>query len=173
MANVFITLLAFALILLFHEAGHYIAARMMHCNVEKISFQLLPVPRVFVVIIDSNLSGAQKIKYWMAGNLMTLFLFALYNIAGINFKPVTYLFILQIVIETNPFFSDYSNIAFYIKNHKKLRSVPAFTQDAQTEQRVNSFIKELKDDYFLSDVWYAHFIIWGGFIVFICKLFNV
>lgn len=173
MQNTCIVILSMLAILSFHESGHYIAARLMHCNVEKVTFRWTPIPRIFVTIIDSGLSGIQKIIYWIAGNLMTLFLFAVYNIFGISFRPVTSLFVLQIIIETNPFYSDYSNIAFYIKNRRKLRSMPAFIQDSQMELRVNQIINELKENYFLSDVWYIHFITWGILIVVACKLFNI
>ena len=44
-------------------------------------------------------------------------------------------------------------------------------QDSQMELRVNQIINELKENYFLSDVWYIHFITWG--IVVACKLFNI
>ena len=56
----------------------------------------------------------------------------------------------QIIFETNPFLSDYSSIIFWIKNKRKLDKIPIYVCNENQEKKIQEYLKELQDSYFLS-----------------------
>jgi membrane-associated protease RseP (regulator of RpoE activity) len=152
------------LIVLLHEVGHVISAKIQGLIVEKFSFSLKPVPRFYVTIIENKITMRQRLLFLLGGNFMVLFLFAIFLITGINNKILYYVFVYQIVLDTNPFYSDYViAIMSYVfrKDYKKIYLHSKYGQKNQDELTEN----DLKELYMFSPVWYIHFVLWGMLII--------
>lgn len=156
------------LILFLHEMGHLTAAKIMKLSVRKFSFSMLPFPRFFVSIIDHGITLRQRIIYFLSGNMVTIFLFvACYCVTSFNIQMelLTYILAVQILVETNPFLSDYSSLLFYLKNRKQIDSIPTFVYNKVQEKEIESNLSNLRESYFLCSLWCIHFFIWTILII--------
>lgn len=164
-------LLISGIILFLHEIGHVIAAKLMNMPIRKFSFSMRPFPRFYVSVVDRNISLIKRIIYFLSGNLMTLSLFAIcvcFQTAQTNL--ILYIIAIQILVETNPFLSDYSSLLFYIKNRKAIDGIPVYIYNKQKEEQINLLMSNLKDSYFLSWIWSIHFVLWFFLIILILTL---
>lgn len=163
----FYILIYVLILLMLHECGHIIAAKAMELNIEKVGFSFLPVPRLYVSIIDNNIPLKKKLLYLLGGNFMTLLLFVSYLISPLKELNIYNAFAFQLIVETNPFYSDYAvAIISYIalKKIKNIYSKIKYKKDAIDTEDI---IKDVKNEYLFSKIWYIHFIIWTLIIVFL------
>ena len=116
----FFQILLFSIILLFlHELGHVISAKILGLKIKNISFLFKPYPHFFVAVSWPN-NNKERMIYLFSGVFITLSLFAIsicFNF--FNLKALYIAFIIQIIIESNPFYSDYT-IAI-MSNDKKIK----------------------------------------------------
>jgi len=159
------------IVVLMHEFGHFIAAKLQSLSVDKFGFSLKPLPHFYVSIIENNITLRQRILFLLGGNLMVLFLFTCFLLSGFDNRYVYYILAYQIIIDTNPFYSDYVVIiiSFLFRKLFKENNYSRFKNEIE---RLN--INTLKENYMFSLTWYTHCILWGLLIILLVspKFFN-
>ncbi len=96
------------LFMLFHESGHIIAAKICRLTVRKAGLKWVPVPHLYVVV-DASVRHSSEIIFYFSGFLVTLVLFAiLYATDLLRHDLIYYAIALQIILDSNPFFSDFT-----------------------------------------------------------------
>lgn len=142
--NICLTFVVVALLTTIHELGHVAVAKLLGLRIYKIGGAFKPLPHVYIAAEHPKVYW-QKWLYLMIGNMITILLFiiGLYFFNIHTFKWLYLAFSMQIIIETNPFFSDYTIIQGKGMNY------------AYTWQ------------------WYIHFAIWTSVIIFLIKLYQI
>lgn len=154
-------ILSFQIILLIlHELGHIVTAKILRLQIFNIGFLFKPYPH-FYVAIKWPKRKLQKYLYLFSGTFITLCLFfiSLY----FNFFDNKYLywtFMIQFIIELNPFYSDFTIAIVYGKESSK----------SQIKSYADNYDTQFKK-YQFSFNWYIHFIIWT-LIIFTFIKFN-
>lgn len=155
MLNLLIIIFFIAMMLVFHESSHIISARMMGLKLYQIGFKFKPLPH-FSVKAERPHAAYKKYIYQFSGFFCTL---VLLTIASLNHfwenKQLYWAFVIQLIIETNPFYSDFV-ISIIDKKNSKYK------------KPMNHGV--ILKTYFFSPLWYLHFIIWTIFII---LLFNL
>lgn len=120
-----------------HELGHIVAARQLGMRIFKIGAALSPIPHVFVAAQHPK-EFWKKFIYLMAGSAITITLFSIAMATGLaKAYPWIYIaFAFQLIIEANPFYSDFTIIT-----------------------------GKHRDAYIFSSVWYIHFVLWMSLIL--------
>lgn len=158
----FIIITCFLLVFLFfHELGHIISAKIISLNIYKVGFTFTPYPHVYVAV-EWTPNNLKRYIYLFSGILATIILFLIsYWFNFFYTKLLIYSFIIQFILETNPFYSDFviANITNEIKNNG-------------IESNINSY-KKIFNDYIFSIKWYIHFIIWMLLILFLIKKYHL
>ena len=77
---------------------------------------------------------------------------------GLDFKPVLIAFGIQLVIETNPVYSDFVIINLTDKVSAEI---------ARTRQPYKTVYQRVYSNYLYSPAWYVHFVLWVAFIILI------
>lgn len=96
------------LFLLFHESGHIIAAKICRLTVRKAGLKWVPVPHLYV-IVDASVKQSSEYIFYFSGFFATLLLFAiLYATDLLRHDVIYYAIALQVVLDSNPFFSDFT-----------------------------------------------------------------
>jgi len=152
------TIIFFLLLMFLHELGHVLAAKYLGLSIRKIGFQMKPYPHFFVAASWPKTSR-DKYIYLFSGIFITTFLFLIS--LSLNFFSLLGLyiaFVIQIAIETNPFYSDIT-IAI-VSNSKKIRYGKTYAAD----------YKKQFADYQFSKYWYIHFVFWTILIISLIKL---
>jgi hypothetical protein len=149
-------------VLLLHESGHYISAKLQGLVVDKFSFSIKPVPHFFVSVIDRRISMKQRIFFLIGGNIFILVTFISFILSGVSFKYLYYVFVYQIILDTNPFYSDYV-VAIMSYSYKKYFRKHYLDNGFKKHKEME--INELKELYMFSPLWYIHCLVWGGIIV--------
>jgi hypothetical protein len=149
-------------VLLLHESGHYIFAKVQGLVVDKFGFSIKPLPHFFVSVIDRKISMKQRILFLLGGNIIILITFAMFILSGISFKYLYYAFVYQIILDTNPFYSDYV-VAIMSYSYKKY--FRKHYSDNGSKEYKEMDINELKELYMFSPLWYIHCLLWGGIII--------
>lgn len=146
-------------VLFFHECGHYISAKWMRLTVDKVGFAFKPFPRLYVSVIDVNMSMCQRILYLLSGNGMTFLLFGFFLLSGIESKLIYYILACQLIVEANPFYSDYvvAIVSFLYKD--RLRQIFLVEKYAALPEEKDP-VKQITEEYTYSKIWYLHFGIW-------------
>lgn len=168
----FYLIIASLSILFMHEMGHYLAAKIIGLKVEKVSFSMRPLPRFYVSVIDQGISFTKRLLYYISGNMVTLLVFIILNF--IDFNGVRLLRIvvaIQIIIETNPFYSDYSTVLFWISNKSRINRLSQPIYNAKQEKEINNYLEQIKEEYFLSPIWFIHFTIWTILLIFLLEIY--
>lgn len=169
--KLFWILLISSTILFLHEIGHVIAAKLMNIPIRKFSFSMRPFPRFYVSVVDRNISLIKRVIYFLSGNFMTISLFAIcVSFQTTHTDLILFIIAIQILVETNPFLSDYSSLLFYIKNKKAIDSIPVYIYNKQQEDQINLLMSNLKESYFLSRIWCIHFVLWFLLILLILTM---
>lgn len=147
---------AFILLLLcFHELAHIISAKFLNLKIYHIGFNLKPLPHFFVGVENTNIAYKKNI-YLFSGFFCTIVLFVISISNGFwRIEQLYWAFLIQLAIETNPFYSDF---VIYIINKKVEKSNVSTNHSAI-----------LRLHYF-SLTWYLHFISWTAFIMFLFNL---
>lgn len=149
------------LLLLIHELGHLTMARILGLPIQRIGFQLKPYPHFYVSVSWPRINW-QKYLYLFSGSLITvgLFCISIYN-EFFHLTQLYWAFVVQLIIETNPFYSDFT-IAIVSRNK------PNNTMSSYAENYKLQFSK-----YKFTLKWYVHFIIWTMIILLLTKFKNM
>lgn len=153
MIKVLLTFIFIVILIILHEFSHYLSAKLLNLKINRIGFDLKPIPHCFIEI--GEVLGWKFYVFMYAGSFMTvvMFLLSLYNNFW-NIKPICWAFIIQLIIETNPFYSDFV-ISFLYRNIKY-------------ESKESCTLAYYK--YIFSIKWYLHFLLWSLCIYFIIHL---
>lgn len=170
--NIIIVFCVSMCILALHETGHYTAAKILNMQIDKCSFSWKPFPRFYVSVIDKDISLSKRITYYLSGNASTLTLFIIFMAFGCTkLNIVKYVLAIQLLVETNPFASDYSSLIFYLLNRRQIDRIPLYLYNKKEEQEVENAVKQMRENYFMSIPWLLHFVIWAAIIIGLLKLF--
>jgi len=170
MYNIFLIIIISAIIIFLHELGHYCMAKLLGLHIDKVSFSLCPFPRFYVSVLEIGITPFKRILYLLSGNITTLIVFLCLNLLSINELNLALIVVaLQIIAETNPFYSDYSSVMFWIANKNALKKIPPYIGNKEQEENIQKYIKNIRDSYFLSPLWLLHFVIWGILLVILLK----
>jgi hypothetical protein len=156
-----------------HELGHVACAKWLRLQVDKIGFSMYPYPHPYVSIsnVPDNLS---KYLFLAAGTAFTILALLCSWLGGLLATPLIYWgFCLQIIIETNPFYSDIT-IAVNLGGSDEDRT--AYLEEHMAEyvdkygldnmlsyhsQTINAEIHQYFNRYSYTALWYLHFFAWA------------
>jgi membrane-associated protease RseP (regulator of RpoE activity) len=155
--DAFCIILIVAFLMLVHELGHFISAKLLGLKIYKIGVTMRPIPHIFIAIRWPNKKW-QELFYLFAGSFVTIVLFVvLYIFDFFNLSVLYTAFAIQLVVETNPFYSDY--VFATVNANKEANSININTY---------SFYEKLKN-YRYSFKWNIHFVLWSLVICFLLK----
>lgn len=152
------------LLLVLHEMGHLLYAMLNGFTIEGLKFDFKPFPRLYVEIIDRNITALQRTFYLLSGSWVTFILFAVFLLSGWNNPVLLDAFVLEIISETNPFMSDYQSILFRVVCRKQIRDIVVDPQCIQKEEAIQLLFKE---DFLGGKYWFIHFFIWAALVIFL------
>lgn len=142
----------------FHELGHILIAKILNLSVQKIGFHIKPYLHFFVAVKYPK-NNLHKYVFLFSGSFLTILLFTSLLFKNFFDLPSLYwAFVIQLAIETNPFYSDFT-IAL-VSNNKL---------DKKTKSYVENYKIQFKK-YQYTAQWYLHFIIWTFIIILLIKL---
>ncbi len=149
--NMVLHICLYTLILtLLHEIGHVIAAKILRLKINKIGFSIRPFPHIFVAVRWPFKYG-QSLIYLFSGFAMYAFIFIVcWANDFFNNSAILYALLIQVIIETNPFYSDFI-ICQVIK--------PFFTVHSTHPINNASYMIHYKQ-YLFGKRWYIHFTGW-------------
>ena len=137
----------------------------MNLRIEKAGFAYKPFPRFYVSIIDNGIPFKKRSWFLISGNLMTIVLFIIYLSFFNRYDIVYYAFSYQLIVETNPFYSDYTTIIFsYLYKDDFIKQFDNRSPSGR-DQVETGYKENYKDKYLFGKFWYLHFTVWGIFIV--------
>lgn len=140
-----IIIVVFILTLL-HEIGHYISAKILRLKIIGYGVRLTPYPSIYVSVkYPSN--NSKRLFFLLSGFLATMcsFIIMMY-LCFFNLEVIFWGYFIQLIIETNPFYSDFT-IAYLVKNSSSF-----------------DFIKS-NNTYIKSKKWYFYFFMWICFVL--------
>ena len=144
MLEILWTFLTFLFFLCLHEITHVVSAICLNLKIKSINFGIRPYPMIMVVLKDFyfNLPQYKWIIFLFSSSFTTLSIFfILYHFDFFNLSFLYYGMVFQLILELNPFFSDYT---IFLTKYNKLSKY-----------------------YFMFSVpWYIHLILWIWFIIF-------
>lgn len=130
-------------LLFLHELGHVAAAKLLNLRIKSVGIQMKPVPHPFVAIkwsTDKN----KVLIFFFAGMFVTLTLFSImFSVHFYDLKLLYLAFCVQIILETNPFYSDFTLAARFLD-----------MQSSKTPK-----------EYMFSNIWYLHITLWLFLII--------
>jgi hypothetical protein len=145
-----LTLIAMAFLMLLHEGGHAIGAYFLGYRVERLALapgSIFP----YISVRERGTAAWRRLVFLASGTLMTLLLFGLgFSQSFWGLSWLYYALVLQLLFETNPFFSDWSMMLF----RNELR---------QTDPGQMTDLKSKIQEFWYSPKWYLHFFSWGLF----------
>ena len=146
------------LLMILHETGHVIFAKTTCLSIHQVGFQLKPYPHFFVAV-EWPKSQIKSLFYLFSGTFVTIILFIIaYIYHWFGTQYLYYAFVIQLIIETNPFYSDFT-IAVITKNEFNSNKAVIFA-DLYMER----FLR-----YQYTFKWYLHFLFWIIFIIILIK----
>lgn len=143
MINFLLILTSIVVLIFLHEFSHYLTAKLLNLKIKRIGIELKPIPHCFIEI--EEVIGWKFYIFLYAGSFMTviMFLLALYNdFWGV--EQIYWAFIIQLAIETNPFYSDF--VISFLHSNIKFNPKESYT---------SAYYK-----HFFSTKWYMHFLLW-------------
>lgn len=143
--------------MILHETGHVVAAKIIGLKVYQVGFQWHPYPHLFVAATWPR-TEVERLVYLFSGPLVTasiFFIMLFYDFFG--FKHIYHAFAIQLIIESNPFYSDFTIAAITKSRQEDIKS----TSIHSSKMRLS--------DYLFSYKWYIHFSIWTFFIIVLLK----
>ncbi|AFM03706.1 hypothetical protein Fleli_1272 [Bernardetia litoralis DSM 6794] len=145
--------LSISLLIVIHELAHIIAAKILGLTIQKVGVAYSPMPHAYVKV-DFPRKVKSRLIYLFAGAFATQVLFFIsYANNFFEQKYLYYAFLIQIAIEFNPFYSDFT-IA-YVSLQKIER---------------NANFKQIHNNYLYSPQWYIHFILWFSILFLLSNL---
>ncbi|QMU65289.1 MAG: hypothetical protein GKR88_13950 [Flavobacteriaceae bacterium] len=132
----------------------------MRLEIKKIGISLKPYPHVFVAV-EWTREKLKRFIYLFSGITVTLTLFSIsFAFDFFELQHLLYAFIIQLIFETNPFFSDFTiAIVTNIAEKQKIAIDENYYQKVYTK-------------YAFGLGWYVHFSIWITFIYVLITLKN-
>ena len=158
MAGALQIILFIILLIVLHELAHIVCARVLGIPIQRIGLTTSPYPHIYVLIKWPK-ESRKKYCYLYAGTFITLggfLVFSFYHFFNNQF--LFYAYVIQIVFETNPFYSDFTiSMATRISLKKEVKSYA-------------QYYKEQLNMYQFSLPWYIHFLIWTIIILVLINL---
>lgn len=140
-------LIVWPILMLLHELGHIISGKLLGYRFEYLGFRegsIFP----HVAMTDYEATQWKRSIFLLGGFSTTLSLFLLIQVLGLSVSKMVFLaFLLQMAIETNPFFSDISMLMFYRESY-----------DVAHED-IGELKNKIKAQWF-TPKWYLHFALW-------------
>jgi len=133
--------------------------------IKKIGFTLKPLPHVYVSASDNGLSMYRTTLFMLSGNITTIILFL---ISTLNFSInefIYYAFAFQLIIEMNPFYSDYSLLFSNIKVRSEIKNSFVKYRKYPTKEDLNTLYKQSFENHWCSKEWYIHLFVWMVIII--------
>lgn len=154
-------ILFFFALTFFHECGHILVAKCLRLTVKKVGIQVKPYPHFFVAVAYPR-NNFERCLYLFSGTAITIifFTFSLF-FDFFNCLSLYFAFCLQIIIETNPFYSDITLAIITNKNSLK------YGKSYEAEY------KKIFSKHQFSKFWYLNFILWMVLILLLTKLYYV
>ncbi|QZT35894.1 hypothetical protein K5X82_11375 [Halosquirtibacter xylanolyticus] len=151
-------LMVTAVIMLLHELGHVISAKLMGLPIIDFGIKSKPYPHLYVST-ERPSNDTQRFIYLSAGMISTLiWCVVLWSLGFLSYPFIMWAFILELALEANPFYSDITIALIAIKIRKKGLINPH-------ESEYNRVIK----DHQFSIQWYIHFTLWTILVVSLIK----
>lgn len=147
------------IIISIHELGHYLVLRMFDIPIYNMGISCRPMPHFFI-----RYKWPRNIKKHcliiMSGSIMTILGIVILSLTADYqlLKYAFYAYFAQIILETNPFFSDFLFASVVYRN--KLHNY--------SDCGANGYQSKIKE-YLFSNVWYIHFALWFALAVFLIK----
>lgn len=135
--------LTICLLIVIHELAHIIAAKLLGLTIQKVGIAYSPMPHAYVKV-DFPRKVKSRLIYLFAGAFATQILFFINYVNNFfDQKYLYYAFLIQIAIEFNPFYSDFTI---------------AYVSLQKVERKAN--FKQIHNNYLYSSHWYIHFGLW-------------
>jgi hypothetical protein len=151
------------LFLILHEAGHIVGAMLLRLKITKIGISKAPLPH-FYVAVRWPYDATNRTLYLLSG-FMTFCVAASVVLLFFDSKPaIVDAIIIQLAIETNPFYSDFIILLLSGSAQKEMRS-PKFNYRAEFQKAHSNFLYSPK--------WYAYFIVWSLTLFYLIKLTRI
>lgn len=145
-------------LLLLHEMGHVISAKIMNIPIERVGFNLKPIPN-FNVSIKWPREKRKGFYFLFSGTLSTITIaFILLFCDFFNLESLFYAILIQLIIETNPIYSDFVIAFVYSKFNYKEKKIH------------KDYFYFLFQEHRYSLYWYVHLVLWVILILFIIKI---
>lgn len=152
--EVIITVVISSILVIVHEIGHLITARLLHLKIQGFGYKLKPFPSFFVSVKRDKRKWKNLI-YLSSGNIITLVLLFVLSTAFDKWNfPLKLAVSLQLIGEYNPFYSDL--VFIFLNLHNKHR-----------------VIKENIKIYYTSSRFLMLFALWLFVILIILKTCNI
>lgn len=147
------------ILMILHELGHVITAKLLGLKVYAVGIQWKPYPHFFVAA-EWPKKQSKRLIYLFSGTFITLLLFiSCYSVGWFGKQYIYYAFVAQLIIESNPFYSDFT---IAVITHNKF--------DASITKSYATLYKERFLAYQFSYQWYLHFICWIILILILVKI---
>ena len=150
-----------------HELSHIFIAKICRIKIRNIGFNWKPLPHVYVSVFDNGLSLIKRVLFMLSGNVTTITLFVLFVLNFDIHIAIYYAFAFQLIIEMNPFYSDYSLLFTFLKVSSKLKKAFTINKKYPSREDVNFVYKQENLNHLYSKEWYVHLFIWMIIIVFL------
>ncbi len=158
-------ILTIILLMTIHELSHIFMAKACGMKINKVGFAFKPLPHVYVSVIEGGASVLKRAFFMLCGNATTIIIFVI-GILNFNIsKVIYYAFAFQIIIEMNPFYSDYSLLISYLKANSKLKSIFLQNRKHPTKEEINITYKKVNQEHLYSKEWYLHLFVWSLIII--------
>lgn len=132
-----------AVLVFLHELGHLAAAKLLNLKITSFGITMKPIPHPYVAINWSS-NRRKVLIFFFAGMPVTVLLFAvMFSVHFYDLKLLYIAFCIQMILEANPFYSDFTLAAQFLSHRK-----PKATKE-----------------YLFSNIWYLHITIWVFLII--------
>lgn len=145
-----------------HELGHVICSLSLKLKITDMGFAYKPFPH-FYVSVKWPYKTYQKVLYLFSGffvYLIILSLFLIFYSCNITNDIIKYALFLQLIIETNPIYSDFVIVQLVKKIYMKSKNSTNF----------KSIYKEAYTQHLFSKFWYLHFFLWTLIVFSLIKM---
>jgi hypothetical protein len=143
-----------------HELGHIFVAKLLNLYLVKVGFTKFPFPHVFVEVTWPR-NKKDRTFFLLSGFFVIILLLSITLLLGIDYKPLLIAFGIQIIIETNPVYSDFVILSLMDSVTKEV---------VRTRQPYKKVHQRMYSEYLFSPRWYVHFLLWTLLAVFIIQL---
>jgi hypothetical protein len=169
MMPVIYTIITIGFLMCLHELSHIVTAMFLNLKLKKVGVTLKPLPHVYVSVSEEGVSNMKRYIFLLSGNLFTFTLFIpLFIFTNLfqDYPAFYYGFAIQIILEINPYFSDYTKIAIYQRFQRYIsEEIISNNLLKLSKTELTSIINRVRDKYMFSNIWYLHFFCWLVIII--------